>query len=325
MFVPFFAVFAVCGFLLQRAKWRASKNAYVLTLFALSVLPMMFWWRTWLPMLDTQKFPLLPANRQIQLIQQHGEGYRIFADRTLVHGRQYILLDNIPSMYGLSDISGYESELTRCFYGVITNISPSHPHVRALGALGVKYLMYLRDVVPAGNLPVADTGAVTIYDNPWARPRATILYRSEMLPNDSLALRRFFDDSDTHNSALFTAGDGNPPLLNDSAAWTAATITSAENNSVTISAKAERPGYLVLSDTYYPGWKCWVDGSESQIYRANFAMRAVYMTPGEHHVVFRFEPQSFRIGSWISIASVGGVLTLFVGIPMFRRRRNNAV
>jgi uncharacterized membrane protein YfhO len=62
----------------------------------------------------------------------------------------------------------------------------------------------------------------------------------------------------------------------------------------------DRPGYLVLADTYYPGWRVAVNGEEQPILRANHAFRAVALPEGESHVAFRYDPLSFRFGLWIS-------------------------
>src|SRR5205814_7944695 len=58
-----------------------------------------------------------------------------------------------------------------------------------------------------------------------------------------------------------------------------------------------QPGYLVLADTYYPGWVARVDGVEQPILRADYLFRAVAVRPGQQVVEFRYEPTSFRIGA----------------------------
>src|SRR5439155_5535022 len=117
-------------------------------------------------------------------LQDHVEGQRAFIDRRLHPGHQYLFLDNLPSMYGISTVSGYESEVPRSFYPTIESVAPGSLHPHALGLLGVKYYMFVNEVVPCGLLPLADSGSVMIYFNPCTRPRATIYYLSEILPND---------------------------------------------------------------------------------------------------------------------------------------------
>ncbi|MEI7511352.1 MAG: YfhO family protein [Candidatus Peregrinibacteria bacterium] len=53
---------------------------------------------------------------------------------------------------------------------------------------------------------------------------------------------------------------------------------------------------LLMSETWYPGWKAVVDGKETPILRANHSFRAIPLSAGVHQVVMKFEPQSFVWG-----------------------------
>lgn len=85
-------------------------------------------------------------------------------------------------------------------------------------------------------------------------------------------------------------------------------IKSYKEQSVEIEMESEGDGFLVLSDTYYPGWKAAVDGKETKIYRANFAFRAVEVPAGKHVVKFTFEPTYWRLGLGISLSTLVVVL-----------------
>jgi hypothetical protein len=71
------------------------------------------------------------------------------------------------------------------------------------------------------------------------------------------------------------------------------------------------PGFLVISDTYYPGWKATVDDQPQEILPANYLARALEMTPGEHTVRMFYDPLSFKIGvtifglTWSSLVGLG--------------------
>lgn len=69
-------------------------------------------------------------------------------------------------------------------------------------------------------------------------------------------------------------------------------------------------GYLVLSDVWYPGWVCRVDGAEVPVYRANHAFRAVALPAGATEAVFTFEPRSYRTGWWVSLLALGALALL---------------
>jgi len=67
--------------------------------------------------------------------------------------------------------------------------------------------------------------------------------------------------------------------------------------------------FLVISETYFPGWKAEIDGNPTKIYRANYAFRALTIPAGSHKVRIFYEPFSFKIGAWISIATLAFLIS----------------
>jgi uncharacterized membrane protein YfhO len=94
--------------------------------------------------------------------------------------------------------------------------------------------------------------------------------------------------------------DGEIPTPPTAQLKTAAQIIRYNNELVTIATSADSEAVLVLADSYYPGWKAFVDGREEVIRRANLFFRAVRLPAGNHTVEFRYEPRSFVIGLAIS-------------------------
>jgi uncharacterized membrane protein YfhO len=83
-------------------------------------------------------------------------------------------------------------------------------------------------------------------------------------------------------------------------------------NRIKIDAVSNAPGFLVISDTYYPGWNAYINGSKVDIIRANYAFRAINLDGGKSIVEFKYEPQSFYIGAAITIASLFIILFFFI-------------
>jgi hypothetical protein len=75
-------------------------------------------------------------------------------------------------------------------------------------------------------------------------------------------------------------------------------------NEVVISADVRRLSYLVVSDTYYPGWRVYVDGVEAEVLRADYAFRAVALDPGIHKVRMVYRSLLFSVGIIFSAAGV---------------------
>jgi hypothetical protein len=79
-------------------------------------------------------------------------------------------------------------------------------------------------------------------------------------------------------------------------------------NRVTIRATLDAPGYLVVADTWYPGWQAAVDGVPTEVLRANYAFRAVWLEAGKHEVEMVYRPTPVLIGGAVSLTA----LTLLV-------------
>jgi uncharacterized membrane protein YfhO len=64
------------------------------------------------------------------------------------------------------------------------------------------------------------------------------------------------------------------------------------------------PSILVVSQTYYPGWKAYVDGASVPITLADYAFPSIFVEPGLHLVRFSFEPWTFKLGLTLTILAV---------------------
>jgi hypothetical protein len=93
---------------------------------------------------------------------------------------------------------------------------------------------------------------------------------------------------------------------------------SDDNLSITIT--NSEPGWLMLSDTCYPGWKAEVDGVSQNVYCADYIYKATYISqPGNHLVKFEYKPLSFILGTIISIFSL--VLCFFMAVRTTKKRK----
>ena len=92
-----------------------------------------------------------------------------------------------------------------------------------------------------------------------------------------------------------------------------AEITRFRTGEVVVTCAADRDAWLVLAETYYPGWKAWVDDAPARVWRANHVQRAVFVPAGQHTVRFSYEPMTFRVGAAVSLISLGlAVMALVV-------------
>jgi uncharacterized membrane protein YfhO len=82
-----------------------------------------------------------------------------------------------------------------------------------------------------------------------------------------------------------------------------------------------------MSDTWYPNWKAAIDEkTETPIYKANYAFRAVKIPAGEHILTLRYLDPKYETGKTISLATnVLAILGLGMGIFFEWKRRKKAV
>jgi hypothetical protein len=161
------------------------------------------------------------------------------------------------------------------------------------------------------------SGDVKVYRLETQQPRATIE-------------RDFRIEEDEQRALEALRQPGRPLSLNREPVWTArqqplqtmapATARQTLTDRVEIVASApehlilrahlSEPGLLYLRETYFPGWRVWIDDQEDEILLANGIFRAVAVPAGSHTVEFRYEPSLLRAGMRISLGSI----TLVAGL-----------
>ncbi len=128
-------------------------------------------------------------------------------------------------------------------------------------------------------------------------PRAGLYQNWQVQTNVQATLAQLADPSfDPHKTVLLsepapvappaTAGTNQPAITNAGSVK----ITSYAPKKIVLQATAPAPSILLLNDRHDPDWKAFVDGKPEKIQRANYLMRAVFLSAGEHKIEFRFEP-----------------------------------
>jgi hypothetical protein len=140
--------------------------------------------------------------------------------------------------------------------------------------------------------------------------RALFVPNVETAPSQSGALQKFIRPDFPFGETVVLEGSHLEARSGLPDAGTAF-IERYGNQRVLCRVAARSAGYLVLLDTYYPGWEAYVDGSKADVLRANYAFRAVAVPAGNHAVEFRYRPKSFFWGLALSlITCVFGLLSL---------------
>jgi len=175
-----------------------------------------------------------------------------------------------------------------------------------------------------GPYQLAHSGDVKIYENMDVLLRAFVVH-STVVADDEAALARM-RASDFDPAVEAVLADDGPPVSGTSILASrpdTVRIVRDEPELIEISVDASSPGYLILTDAWYPGWRATVDGQTVAVARANILFRAVPVDAGAHHVVFSYQPVSLRFGVAISAAAlVMLLLVIAVGWLEIGRGRN---
>jgi hypothetical protein len=86
------------------------------------------------------------------------------------------------------------------------------------------------------------------------------------------------------------------------------TLIDSSANQFTVKADLPHPAILLITDAYSNGWRARpLDGDVQRAYDvlpANYILRAIPLSQGHHHIRIEYAPVGFRVGKWISIASI---------------------
>ena len=227
----------------------------------------------------------------------------------------YALPQHIAGRYNIELVTGYDAIVLKRYYeflGKAGNITVrpsttipikniSKPQLVDL--LNAKYITSSKKLNnPQYDLKFSNS-KYNVYLNKNSLPRAFITHNALILKNkddilDLLSSGQF----DAKNTVILEdVPKGN--LLNQGT-YKEAIVEYYSPHRITVSTETETPGFLVISETWYPGWKAYDNGKEIKIYKADYVLRAVYLDKGNHKVDFVFEPKSLKIGFLITVTSL---------------------
>jgi O-antigen/teichoic acid export membrane protein len=246
---------------------------------------------------------------------------------------------NVGMLYNLQSVDGYDSLFTDQYRDYMALIEPQGetPYNRIASfhrelslyspltdLLNVKYLITEVEIDSYKYALVYEDDAVHVYENLGAMPRAFTLPTSATLVTDDFAAA--VQTYDPRSYVIVEPGVSHlqSPISNP-ATGTPQPVTGYANNEVFLDATVSEPSWLVLADSYFPGWKAFVRpqgmGEEAEteikIYRVNGTFRGVQLEPGTWTVRFRYAPDNVKIGAFISFIA-GMTVVFLVGLYLWR-------
>lgn len=244
-------------------------------------------------------------------------------------------LEGSSIYYGLSSAEGYDALYIKRYGEFIASLDdgklkdsarsviyfPRNGQytLKAINLLGIKYVIHkISDNQKVWTFPywkyqdqfklIYEDNKYQIFQNNLVFPRAFLVGHYDIINNNQAILDKMFNKDFSLQDKIVLENDPQIGQLNGFPGE--AKIISFSPNIINIKTNAKNKSMLFLSNPYYPGWIAKVDGSNVPIYRANYAFQAVPVNEGNHNVELIYDPQSFRIGVYLALLGILGVVML---------------
>ena len=288
------------------------------------------------PQTNAQAFPQSEADRLI--CQDTDTYYRVLNLSVSTFN------DNTTSYYHKS-IGGYhpaklrryqelieehlQGEMGRINRAVVESVGhlencPGDSLFPVLNMLNTKYLI----------LPLQDDSKLPI-QNPWAQGNGWFVEGIDYVPDADAELAALHTTDLRHRAVVdqkfadvlkypFKEEDSGQEAspLRGGLEGSSVELTGYEANQLTYRVKSQKGGVVVLSEIYYPGWTCTIDGEPTDIARANYVLRAIKVPAGEHEVIMTFDPQTVHITEAIAYAALGLLALMLISLLAYSYYRS---
>ncbi len=248
-----------------------------------------------------------------------GEPFRVY--------NEFRVYDNYGVPFEVADLWG-ASPLRLARYDEF--LAPPMPIERTWELLNVKYVITWRKelYLPSTIIYEEPTATDTTYVHRLNHvgPRAWLVTQAE-IADDDVILQKIADPAfDRWHVALLEPGSQtslDEALLQGSdearrrggeAVSPGGTVELSTFNiqRSTYNVTTPAPTLLILSEIDYPGWQATVDGQPAPLLRADYVLRAIPLSPGEHTIELAFRPISFILGAIISGITLVGVIAVLI-------------
>jgi hypothetical protein len=238
-----------------------------------------------------------------------------------------MLIPNSALAYGLADVRGDESFYPKRYLRFMRLITgeevsllacihlPEHNSL-LLDLLGVKYILTAEKLNNRKFSLIYEEKKtpMKIYENKGTFPRAFVV-RDWKVVGDERALVSELGSGRFRPYRLALLEEPAPfsPPRPSSPQEDEIEITRYEASAVDIAARLSTPGLVILTDSYFPGWRAYVDGEEKKIYQVDYILRGVFLNPGKHQVRFIYKPRYFVMGAAVSGISLFIIVIIWLG------------
>ena len=180
-----------------------------------------------------------------------------------------------------------------------------------------------------GYYEVYNDGTLSILQNEYAKSRVYLPRQVKIVNEADEALRAVFEPPSIRGEQISIERDSIAnisyeygSLLHPKDPNEKVEIVKYSANTVALYAQLETDAWIILTDTFYPGWKAVIDGrSEATIVPANYVFRAIYVPRGSHDIVFQYQPKYFSASIVVALITLLSTCAGAVFIDRYRRSK----
>lgn len=146
-------------------------------------------------------------------------------------------------------------------------------------------------------------GKFQVYRRKTALPRIFLTTSYVIAQNDSQIIDKIYD-SNFDLKTLILEKEPQIQIENKPTKTNEPQLISYQSGEVEIKIESDKNSLLFLSDAYDKDWHTTIDGKKSELLRTDYALRSVAVPKGEHTVIFKYQPSSFKTGAIVTSLSL---------------------
>ncbi|MEM7235573.1 MAG: YfhO family protein, partial [Planctomycetota bacterium] len=163
-------------------------------------------------------------------------------------------------------------------------------------------------------------GRLTWYSRPTAAPRAGVCFQPHTANDPDAAVAMALAPEFRVGEDVILETIRKVESVREATATV--TFVADESQRVELDVQSSATGWLVLRDSFDPGWTATVNDRETEVLRADVTSRAVRIPAGKSRVVFEYWPRTLHAGLWISGTSIALlILVSFATLIPSRRKK----
>jgi hypothetical protein len=266
-------------------------------------------------------YPTLPARAFFPRVAPLGALPADGAEPWRAVGLGFQLIPNQGALYGIEDLRAYQAIYNRRFadllplwvapnprwYLAVTNLE--RPFLRLVN---VRYAFTAPSQDAPGWRLVASGRGSRLWENPRALPRAFVPRRVRLGVRPDAEIEEMKAEADFGRRAWIVppGGDHGPPREEPNGrGWV---VAYRHGLGLALTARMRRPGWAVITETAWAGWRARLDGREVPLGIGDHAFLALAIPAGWHQAELFYRPRSFEIGLALSAAA----LALIAGVAL---------